>query len=158
MKHPILRRFFTENLHEISPPDKYHCSHLSPEVGKELYKKILLMFAAEQIYLDTHLSLKRLAQQVATNTTYVSQVINQYTGCSFKRFINIWRLYNFLEKVPQHHTYKYTLKELALTSGFQSFTTFYRTFKKELNMSPKKYFLKEVNRTDAKSQYKFQSN
>ena len=55
------------------------------KVDFEIYKSILYNLEIRKVYLDSKLSLEKFSSIVGTNTTYLSNAVNNYFGCNFKR-------------------------------------------------------------------------
>ncbi|MEQ3385377.1 helix-turn-helix domain-containing protein, partial [Phocaeicola dorei] len=62
------------------------------KVDFEIYKSILYNLEIRKVYLDSKLSLEKFSSIVGTNTTYLSNAVNNYFGCNFKRLINSYRV------------------------------------------------------------------
>lgn len=103
---------------------------------KELSSKIIHMLDNERVYLDKAISLTRLSAMIGTNTTYLSNTINNYFGCNFNVLINKYRIEECCKLLKGTSL---SIKEIALQSGFSSNSTFYVVFKKEKDMSPNQY-------------------
>lgn len=103
---------------------------------KELSSKIIHMLDNEHVYLDKAISLTRLSAMIGTNTTYLSNTINNYFGCNFNVLINKYRIEECCKLLKDSHL---SIKEIASQSGFSSNSTFYVVFKKEKDMSPNQY-------------------
>ena len=54
------------------------------KVDFEIYKSILYNLEIRKVYLDSKLSLEKFSSIVGTNTTYLSNAVNNYFGCNFK--------------------------------------------------------------------------
>src|SRR5574344_2911153 len=91
----------------------------------EIYRKVLLNFDEKKVYLDPSLSLIKLSEIVGTNTTYLSNAINQYSGCNLRTFINKYRI-NYAKQLLT--TSNCNIKELHKRSGFASRSAFYVAF------------------------------
>jgi AraC-like DNA-binding protein len=91
----------------------------------------------EDVFRDKTLSLKSLAQLLGTNTTYLSEIINNEFECNFKTFLARYRV----EWCKRQLIYgEYTsIKQLAFDAGFSSTSAFYATFKTETSMTPAVY-------------------
>ena len=55
------------------------------KVDFEIYKSILYNLEIRKVYLDSKLSLEKFSSIVGTNTTYLSNAVNNYFGCNFKQ-------------------------------------------------------------------------
>ena len=52
------------------------------KVDFEIYKSILYNLEIRKVYLDSKLSLEKFSSIVGTNTTYLSNAVNNYFGCN----------------------------------------------------------------------------
>lgn len=104
---------------------------------EEIYKKILLLFDEKKVYLDPTLSLIGLSEIVGTNTTYLSNTINQYFGCNLRTLINKYRI-DYAKQLLSIE--RCNLKELHKKSGFASRSAFYAAFQRIEKTSPLGYF------------------
>uniref|UniRef100_UPI00263796FB helix-turn-helix domain-containing protein n=1 Tax=uncultured Phocaeicola sp. TaxID=990718 RepID=UPI00263796FB len=62
------------------------------KVDFEIYKSILYNLEIRKVYLDSKLSLEKFSSIVGTNTTYLSNAVNNYFGCNFKQLLNKYRI------------------------------------------------------------------
>lgn len=110
---------------------------------EEIYKKILLLFDEKRVYLDPNLSLIELSEMVGTNTTYLSNTINQYCGCNLRTLINKYRIdyAKQLLAIDRH-----CIKELHKKSGFASRSAFYAAFQHIEGSSPLEYYVENRER------------
>ena len=105
---------------------------------EEIYKKIILLFDEKKVYLDPTLSLIELSEIVGTNTTYLSNTINQYFGCNLRTLINKYRI----DYAKQLLTIdRHCIKELHKKSGFASRSAFYAAFQRIEGSSPLEYLI-----------------
>lgn len=86
---------------------------------------------------STDFSLDRLAELVDSNSTYVSQVINESYGKSFYNVINEYRIKEARNRLTTPDIYgKLTIKAIAESVGYKSQTTFIKVFKDMTGMTP----------------------
>jgi AraC-like DNA-binding protein len=91
---------------------------------------------ASHLYLQHDLSLQQLAQAIGTNRTYLSKYFSS-EGTNYNTYINNLRIQHFTnlcEQVAEKNN-SYTVKHLALESGYRSYSTFAHTFKKFMGMT-----------------------
>ncbi len=93
-------------------------------------------------YLNPTLSLQDLAQQLQLHSTKLSWLINEHYQCNFYDYVNMYRLEEFLEKIQARHHEKHTLLAIAYDVGFNSKTTFNKSFKKAMQCTPSEYVQK----------------
>ena len=94
----------------------------------------------EQPYLDSKVSLRKLAENMGIQANYLSQLLNEGFNKNFSEYINDYRLITFKELVRDDSRRHLTLLALAYESGFNSKTVFNTYFKKSMGMTPKAYW------------------
>ena len=72
----------------------------------------------------------------ARNTTYLSNAVNNYFGCNFKRLINSYRVARAKELLDGKDC---PVSELFSRCGFASKSVFYVAFRKVVGMTPLQY-------------------
>jgi AraC-like DNA-binding protein len=87
-------------------------------------------------YLNPDLKLGDLADDLGTNSSVLSKVINSVHGVNFNDFINAKRCGAFLRRIDAGDHHRHTLLSIALDCGFNSKSTFNRAFKKHTGLSP----------------------
>lgn len=93
----------------------------------------------KQPYLQPDLSLSDLANELKTNTSVLSQLINAGFNKNFNDFINGYRVAAYLEKAGTAQYQHLTLLAIAFECGFNSKTTFNRAFKKMTGKAPSNF-------------------
>lgn len=76
-------------------------------------------------YLSPKLSLEEVAQEIRTNRTYLSEMINHYYGKSFSDIIAEKRVEHAVKMIENGET---MVKNVAFESGYRTMSTFYRNF------------------------------
>lgn len=92
----------------------------------------------DKVYLDPEISLVSLAEKVKTNRTYLSDAIHLTYGASFSDFINHLRIDHALETIKEKHRKgeEILVKDIALSSGYNISSSFYRAFERETGQTP----------------------
>ncbi len=126
------------------PPDKEFMVEMNPgpveDLGlKEWKNKIIQLFEIENVYQNTNLTLTDLARQLNTNRNIISKSINQEFGMNFNDFVNERRAEAVITKLKNGEHKQNTLLGIALDCGFNSKTTFNRSFKKHTGSTPKQF-------------------
>jgi putative ABC transport system permease protein len=99
-------------------------------------KKVL---KANRYYQDPELSLSSLAEKLGLTTHELSRIINTVLKKSFSDFINEYRVAEVARKMQDPAYAHLTLLGIAFESGFNSKTTFNRTFKQMTGKNPAEY-------------------
>jgi putative ABC transport system permease protein len=90
-------------------------------------------------YQDPELSLNSLAEKLGLGPHELSRIINTALKKSFNDFINEYRVADVVQKMQDPAYDHITLLGIAYESGFNSKTTFNRTFKQMTGKSPVEY-------------------
>ncbi|AYZ12787.1 AraC family transcriptional regulator [Chryseobacterium arthrosphaerae] len=101
-------------------------------------------FEENNEFINKDTSLPKLAHQLDTNTTYLSEVIRQHKNNNFNNYINGLRIKYIIRLLYNNPVFReYKISYLAEKSGFSSREVFTITFKKETGISPS-HFIKEL--------------
>ncbi len=94
----------------------------------------------EKAYLNDDLNLGEFAEALGFTKKYVSDVINQRFGNSFKEVINQYRVEEAKNLMQQEIDTNPQLISIGYQSGFNNKVSFYRTFKRHTGKSPSDYY------------------
>lgn len=109
----------------------------------------LELFEESLEFNNPDISLFNLANQVNTNTKYLSEIIKKHKGVNFNQYINELRIKYIVEKLSNNPEYlKYKISHLADESGFSSHSAFTSVFKQIMGISPSVFIrlLKDDNK------------
>lgn len=85
--------------------------------------------------LSNKITIDFIADQLSLSSSYLSHIFKQLTGISILQFIIKKRLIQSKEFLRQGKR----IDDIAFECGFQDYTSFFRSFKKEFGITPKKY-------------------
>lgn len=122
--------------HERMAHVKYEKSALDPERAQRIAGKLRSAMARDQLYRDANLSLASLSKHVGVTTNYVSQTLNAFLGVSFFDFVNEWRVQAAKPMIVEGSQ---PITFIAYEVGFNSRSSFYAAFKKNVGMTPSQY-------------------
>lgn len=106
----------------------------------DLLTRIFDYMETSDKFLDPEFSLSQLAKEVNSNTKYVSQVINERTGNTFRVFINEYRIKIAQKRIIDYKAWGHlTIKSIGESVGFKSPANFIAAFKKVTGMTPSVY-------------------
>ncbi len=131
----LLRWLFFKSEHPRETVKK----SLSERTDLEGLKPKIQQLMDAEVYLDSTMTLQKMAGMLGVNNSVLSQAINQGYGQNFNDFINHYRIEAVLQclKNGQHKTL--TITGISENCGFNSRATFNRAFKKRLQMTPGEY-------------------
>ena len=115
---------------------------LKPSATNELKEKgVWLKRSVEtnKYYQDAELSLSSLAEKLGIHPHELSRIINLALKKNFNDFINEYRIRDVTSKMQDKAYDRMTLLGIAYESGFNSKSTFNRTFREMTGKSPAEY-------------------
>jgi len=112
---------------------------LSGDVMAEVMTALRQKLQDEHCYRNPDLRQVTLAQELGTNSSYLSQAINRSTGMGFAEFLNQYRVGEARRLLRDPANDPYTIEAIGQRAGFRSKTAFYRAFKKVTGTSPAAY-------------------
>lgn len=104
----------------------------------DLFRKIETLMENDRVYRNPDISLDSLSEMLGTNRTYISNVINKYSGMSFSSYVNSFRIKEATEIISDPSK-DVVLKVLYSSIGYNSISSFYRAFQKETGCTPMVY-------------------
>jgi len=125
---------------ESDSNEKYQRSALSKEQAERIAEKINVAMTQDKHYLDSSLSLHKLASRVAISPNYISQTLNETLKMNFFDFVNKWRIEAAKPKILANQD---TVLNIALDVGFNARSSFYKAFKQETGVTPSEFRTKQ---------------
>lgn len=118
---------------------KYKNSHLTEAMRTGLLARIELVLNNEKEIVTNDFSLDRLATLVSSNTSYVSQIINDVYGKNFQTLLGEIRIKMACERLCDENYNNLSIEGIALDLGFKSRTNFISVFKRITGLTPSEY-------------------
>lgn len=151
MKNAVLEKRFNEFYEKTSKEviinqveKETKRTELPPDIHILINEKINL-FEKNETFLDTTITISKLAKQMGTNHSYLSIYINNTKECNFSVYLKTLRVNYAIERLKIDAVFrKYTIKAIAIESGFKGAESFSKEFKKVSGMYPS-YFIKKIN-------------
>lgn len=120
--------------------NKYQNSGLDDNSKNELLMQISKVMSDVGIICSPDFSIKQLCDIIGSNTTYVSQVINEKYGMNFKTYLNEQRVAEACRRLNDFEHYgNYTIEAIAVSVGFKSRTNFALVFKRVTGLSASEF-------------------
>lgn len=138
IKQPQIFRM-PEPEEEIEEP-KIEKPVLETEELAQLKTNLHQIMTQDQVYLNPQLSLPELAEKMNTNVHTLSRAINAGFNKNFRDFVNQYRIQDFINRAQDEKYKNQTFLAIALAVGFNSKSSFNRSFKKVTDKSPREYF------------------
>ena len=105
----------------------------------EIYKFVINQIEEHKLYLSDHLKLNWLAEELEIKAEYISVTLKENNFDNFKMFINYLKVKKAKELIKGGYLRKYNIESLAKACGFKATNSFYRIFKNETGLTPKKF-------------------
>jgi AraC-like DNA-binding protein len=128
----------------VEVPDEsssYPDMEMLSEDHKALYEQMIQLIETKKLYLNPKLDAKLIITQLGTNRTYLYNAINNNAAINFRDIINRYRVEEAKKLIasecdqgnPGNNTLIYQ------SAGFNSASTYYRTFKQHTGLTPLEY-------------------
>lgn len=127
------------NIKEKQDKNAAYRSLIRAELADELYEKILNIVVIQKRYRDKDFSAKELAQELGTNTRYISAVINSRFNTNFSCLINEYRIKEALHRMKDKRYLDLTIEEIGALVGFANRQSFYASFYRIMGETPNGY-------------------
>jgi len=110
------------------------------EQTSRLLNRVVQVLSDVSVISDSEFSLPALAQQVESNTAYVSRAINEGYGKNFKTLLNEYRIREACRRLTDDEHYgNLTVVAIGESVGYKSATSFIQAFKKMTGVTPAVY-------------------
>jgi AraC-like DNA-binding protein len=119
--------------------EKYKKSGLDEESAERIKKELIGLMEKEKPYLDSELTLNKLAELLGVSNHHLSEVINSKLNKSYYDFINEYRVEEFKQRVHNPSNSNFNIIAIAMDSGFNSKTSFNTLFKKMTGQTPSQF-------------------
>ena len=119
--------------------EKYRRSGLNKETSLVFVEELTNYMHEHKPYLDGNLVLPQLAKQFGISANYLSQVVNEQLSINFYDFVNGYRVEEAKRLMRNTGPKNVNILNIALDSGFNSKSAFYKAFKKATSMTPTQY-------------------
>lgn len=124
---------------ELFEPSDYEYTKVpySDSVSEKLNSMLVLYLEEERPWLNPSLTLKDLAMALNTNRTYLSEYFNKTLRTTFYDYLNNLRVKYACELLLSEPNL--SILQIGEKSGFNSLSTFRRSFEKHMGCTPAKY-------------------
>jgi len=118
---------------------------LDPELVRRLDKAIKA-FETEERFTATKITQKSLAEDLQTNSAYLSRYINQYKGKNFAQYLISLRINYAIQRLQKDKVLRsYTVDAIAEECGFGNSKSFTKAFKAATGINPS-YFIRNIEK------------
>ncbi len=108
--------------------------------------KIEMLMSVQKAFQNPTLTLADVSESLTIAPKKISQIINQGFKMNFNDFVNYYRTEEVIKTLQSGKHNIHTLLAIAYDCGFNSKSTFNRSFKKQTGFTPKEYLTKNKNK------------
>ena len=139
--HNILRFMAKYNITEKKEKEAAYRTLVNPQLMDEMKEKILDIIVMKKKYKDKDYSAKKLAEDLGTNTRYISAVVNVRFHMNYTSFVNKFRIEEAMTILTDKRYKDLNMEDVSDMVGFANRQSFYASFYKIMNMTPRDYRL-----------------
>lgn len=121
-------------------PRKYTQSKLKVSDMERLKSELETLMQEKKPYLNRKLLKAELAEMLGVSNPELARLLNENIGMNFFEYVNYYRIKEFVVLAKTDRAKQLTFYGLAQEAGFNSKTTFNKSFKKLMGTSPSAYF------------------
>ena len=115
----------------------------SQEKLDSLYEQLIDYFETEKPYLNKQLKSADIAAALSCSISSLSECLSFKLNTNFSDFVAHYRVEAFVQKQKQEDISLYTLMSIAESCGFNSKSSFFRLFKKQMGCTTLEYIQKQ---------------
>jgi len=118
---------------------KPKASSLDPYFAEDCIKKLNHLMEVEKVYRDEKITIHSLAEKLSIPPYQLSLVLNEKLNRTFSDYINYYRIEEAKRILASPRAEEINVSTVAHQVGFNTMTTFYKTFRKLTGKTPKQY-------------------
>ena len=127
------------NITEKKEKEAAYRTLVNPQLMDEMKEKILDIIVMKKKYKDKDYSAKQLAEDLGTNTRYISAVVNVRFHMNYTSFVNKFSIEEAMTILTDKRYKDLNMEEVSDMVGFANRQSFYASFYKIMNMTPRDY-------------------
>lgn len=119
---------------------------LSEETKDRLRDEILRIIVKERKYRDKDYNTRMLAEDIHSNSRYISAVCATRFHKNYSELVNDYRINDAMSLLADKRFGKMTIEDIAEMVGFNTRQSFYSNFYKRLKITPKQYRQEQMDK------------
>ena len=137
------------NITELKEKEAAYRSLVNPKLMDELKEKILDIILIQKRYKDKDYSAKKLAEDLGTNTRYISAVVNVRFHMNYTSFVNKFRIDEAMTLLVDKRYRDLNMEDISDMVGLANRQSFYASFYKINGITPREYKLRHYQQHPA---------
>ena len=131
---------------EIKEKKADYRSLLSPKMMDKMQEQIMNIIVFQKKYRDKDYSAKKLADEIGTNTRYISAVVNTRFHMSYTQFVNKYRIDEAMSVLVDKRYQDLRIEDIGDMVGFANRQSFYSSFYRFNGITPRQYRLDNLQK------------
>ena len=127
------------NITEKKEKEAVYRTLVNPKLMDEMKDRILDIIVMQKKYKDKDYSAKKLAEDLGTNTRYISAVVNVRFHMNYTSFVNKFRIEEAMAILVDRRYQSLRVEEVSDMVGFANRQSFYASFYKLMGITPREY-------------------
>ena len=132
------------NITTKSEKEAAYRSLVSPGLMDELEEKINNIIIIQKKFKDKNYSAKQLAEDLNTNTRYISAVVNVRFHVNYTSYVNKFRIQEAMSLLVDRRYQDLNMEDISDMVGFSNRQSFYASFYKINGITPREYRMKQT--------------
>lgn len=132
------------NITEKKDKNAAYRTLVSPQLMDELEERINDIIIVRKKYKDKDYSAKRLAEDLNTNTRYISAVVNVRFHMNYTSYVNKYRIQEAMSLLVDKRYKDLNMEDISDMVGFSNRQSFYASFYKINGITPREYKLRHL--------------
>ena len=137
------------NITEKKEKEAAYRSLVSPRLMDEMQERIMNIIVMQKKYRDKDYSAKNLAEDLGTNTRYISAVVNVRFHMNYTSFVNKYRIEEAMSILVDKRYQDLRMEQVSDMVGFSNRQSFYASFYKIMGMTPRDYRIQHLTQHPA---------
>ena len=134
------------NITEKKEKEAAYRTLVSPGLMDGFKEKILEIILIQKKYKDKDYSAKKLAEELGTNTRYISAVVNVRFHMNYTSFVNKYRIEEAMTLLVDRRFKDLNMEDISDMVGFSNRQSFYASFFKLNGCTPRDYKLRHLKK------------
>lgn len=132
------------NITEKKEKEAAYRTLVSPQLMDELEERINNIIIIKKKYKDKDYSAKRLAEDLNTNTRYISAVVNVRFHMNYTSYVNKYRIQEAMSLLVDKRYQDLNMEDISDMVGFSNRQSFYASFYKINGITPREYKVRHL--------------
>ncbi len=127
------------NIREKKEKPAAYRTAIKPEIIDAIYEQLLRKMIVEKKYKDPTYTASKLAEEIQTNTRYISATVSLRFQQNYSELVNGYRVREAISMLTDKRNKHLTINEISMACGFANRQSFYSAFFRLQGKTPKQY-------------------